>query len=133
VAAIPVTPCAIQVGPAARDLHLRFVDEPPIPARQYTSIRFTETLALQGLSASIGTVSDAHDNAVAESFIGVFNNEMITAGYNNHRLHAHDTGSPSGDSAWNPGRFTTPRESTELGGVRFVSGDSPTLKEASLR
>jgi transposase InsO family protein len=67
------------------------------------------------LSASIGTVSDAHDNAVAESFIGVFNNEMITAGspfrtgplrtladveaitmncvdwYNNHRLHAHDT------------------------------------------
>jgi transposase InsO family protein len=109
------------------------------------------------LSPSIGTVSDAHDNAVAESFIGVFNDEMITAGspfrtgplrtladveaitmndvdwYNNHRLHAHDTGSPSGDSAWNPGRFATPRESTELGAVRFVSGDSPSLKEASLR
>jgi putative transposase len=28
---------------------------------QYTSIRFTETLALEGLSASIGTVGDAYD------------------------------------------------------------------------
>jgi transposase InsO family protein len=79
---------------------------------QYTSIRFTETLALQGLSASIGSVGDAYDNAAAESFMGLFKNEAIATGspfrtgplrtladveavtinyvdwYNNHRLHS---------------------------------------------
>ena len=44
---------------------------------QDTSIRFTETLALEGLSASIGTVGDALDNAAAESFMGLYNNEAI--------------------------------------------------------
>ena len=52
----------------------------PIESGQYTSIRFTETLALQGLSASIGTVGDAYDNAVAESFIGLFKNEATATG-----------------------------------------------------
>jgi transposase InsO family protein len=46
---------------------------------QYTSIRFTETLALQGLSASIGSVGDAYDNAAAESTIGLYKNEAIAA------------------------------------------------------
>jgi len=79
---------------------------------QYTSIRFTETLALQRLSASIGSVGDAYDNAVAESLIGLFKNEAVAVGspfrtgplrtvadveaitmnyvdwYNNHRLHS---------------------------------------------
>jgi transposase InsO family protein len=79
---------------------------------QYTSIRFTETLALQGLSASIGSVGDAYDNAVAESVIGLYKHEAVAAGspfrtgplrtltdvetltveyvnwYNNHRLHS---------------------------------------------
>ncbi len=85
---------------------------PPVETGQYTSIRFTETVALQGLSASIGTVGDAYDNAAAESFMGLFKNEAIAAGspfrtgplrtltdvetitlnyvdwYNNHRLHS---------------------------------------------
>jgi len=47
---------------------------------QYTSIRFTETLALQSLSASIGSIGDAYDNAVAESFMGLFKNEAIATG-----------------------------------------------------
>ena len=47
---------------------------------QYTSIRFTETLTLQGLSASIGSVGDAYDNAVAESVIGLYKHEAIAAG-----------------------------------------------------
>ena len=34
----------------------------------------------QGLSASIGSVGDAYDNAVAESFMGLFKNEAIAAG-----------------------------------------------------
>jgi|SRR6266487_5432900 putative transposase len=84
----------------------------PLEPGQYTSIRFTETLALEGLSASIGTVGDAYDNAVAESVFGLFKNEAVATGspfrtgplrtladvealtidyvywYNNHRLHS---------------------------------------------
>ena len=33
---------------------------------QYTSIRFTERLIEAGIDPSIGTVGDAHDNALAE-------------------------------------------------------------------
>jgi putative transposase len=69
-------------------------------------------LPLEGLSASIGTVGDAYDNAVAESVFGLFKNEAAAAGspfrtgplrtladveaitmnyvdwYNNQRLHS---------------------------------------------
>jgi putative transposase len=34
-----------------------------------TSVKFTESLTLQGLSASIGSVGDAEDNALAVSII----------------------------------------------------------------
>jgi putative transposase len=47
---------------------------------QYTSIRFTETLTLQGLSASIGSIGDAYDNAVAETTIGLYKNEAVATG-----------------------------------------------------
>ncbi len=67
---------------------------------------------MQGLSASIGSIGDAYDNAVAESVFGLYKNEAIAAGspfrtgplrtiadvetltmnyidwYNNHRLHS---------------------------------------------
>jgi putative transposase len=46
---------------------------------QYTSIRFTETLALEGLSASIGSIGDAYDNAAAETVMGLYKNEAIRA------------------------------------------------------
>ena len=77
---------------------------------QYTSVHFTETLQLHGLSPSIGTVGDSYDNALAETTIGLYKTECIrttvfhdgpyktiadveyaTAGwvdwYNNRRLH----------------------------------------------
>ena len=77
---------------------------------QYTSIRFTEHLALEGISPSIGSVGDAYDNALMESINGLYKAECIrttvfhpgayktiadvewaTAGwadwYNNRRLH----------------------------------------------
>ncbi|TFD13525.1 IS3 family transposase [Cryobacterium sp. TMT1-2-2] len=44
---------------------------------QYTSIRFTETVALEGLVASIGTVGDAYDNAAAETVMGLYKNEAV--------------------------------------------------------
>jgi putative transposase len=47
---------------------------------QYTSVRFTETLVLEGLAASIGSVGDAYDNAAAETFMGLFKNEAVAAG-----------------------------------------------------
>ena len=47
---------------------------------QYTAIRFTDTLALEGLVASIGSVGDAYDNAAAETVMGLFKNEAVAAG-----------------------------------------------------
>jgi len=44
---------------------------------QYTSVRFGETLALSGLVASIGTVGDAFDNALAETSIGLYKTEAV--------------------------------------------------------
>jgi len=43
-------------------------------------VRFTETLALQGLSASIGSIGDAYDNAAAETVFGLFKNEAVASG-----------------------------------------------------
>lgn len=40
-------------------------------------MKFTESLALQRLSASIGSVGDAYDNALAETIIGLFKTEVV--------------------------------------------------------
>jgi putative transposase len=79
--------------------------------RQYTAVRFTEHLELEGGKPSIGSVGDAFDNALMECVIGLFKTECIrttvfhagpyrtisdveyaTAGwvdwYNNRRLHS---------------------------------------------
>ena len=78
---------------------------------QYTSVRLTEHLALEGIQPSIGSVGDAYDNALMESVNGLYKAECIrtpvfhsgpfktiadvewaTAGwidwYNNRRLHS---------------------------------------------
>lgn len=47
---------------------------------QFTSVAFAETLALEGIAGSIGSVGDAYDNALAESTIGLFKNEAIRDG-----------------------------------------------------
>ena len=44
---------------------------------QYTSIRFTEHLAIEGIAPSIGTVGDALDNGLMESVIGLYKTECI--------------------------------------------------------
>lgn len=58
----------------------------PIPAglihhsdagSQYTSLRFTERLTLEGIAPSIGSVGDAYDNALMESIIGLYKTECI--------------------------------------------------------
>ncbi len=74
---------------------------------QYVSIRYTERLAEVGASASVGSVADSYDNAMAEALNGTFKAELIehqgpwrdfdeveravfqwVAWYNNERLHS---------------------------------------------
>ena len=43
------------------------------------SVRFVETLSLSGIRASIGSVGDAYDNAVAETTIGLYKTECVRA------------------------------------------------------
>ncbi len=44
---------------------------------QYVSFAFTERLIEAGVDASVGSVGDAYDNALAESQIGLFKTELI--------------------------------------------------------
>lgn len=44
---------------------------------QYTAVHFGETLQLEGLVPSVGTVADALDNALAETTIGLYKTECI--------------------------------------------------------
>ncbi len=72
---------------------------------QYTSFDYSQTLDDHGVLASIGSVGDAYDNAMAESFVDSFKTELIrdrvwrsrsqlelaiveyVAWFNNERLH----------------------------------------------
>jgi putative transposase len=72
---------------------------------QYTSIDYTQTLEDAGVLQSVGSVGDAYDNALAESFLDSFKTELIAdrswptrsalelavveylAWFNNERLH----------------------------------------------
>ena len=44
---------------------------------QYTSFAFTQRLIDEGVDASVGSVGDAYDNALAESQIGLYKSELI--------------------------------------------------------
>jgi len=44
---------------------------------QYTALRYTDTIELEGLRPSIGTVGDAYDNAEAESVMGLYKHEAV--------------------------------------------------------
>ena len=44
---------------------------------QYTCIRYTDRLLEAGVRASVGTVGDSYDNALAESVIGLYKTELV--------------------------------------------------------
>ncbi|MBD1585006.1 IS3 family transposase, partial [Pseudoalteromonas sp. S16_S37] len=44
---------------------------------QYLSIRYSERLAEAGIQASVGSVGDSYDNAMAETINGLFKTEII--------------------------------------------------------
>jgi transposase InsO family protein len=48
-----------------------------VEPKQYTSIRYGERLADLGATASVGTVGDAYDNALAEATNGLYKTELI--------------------------------------------------------
>ena len=72
-------PVITAIQPAFRPLsHLSIeVLRRPVEPGQYTSIAFTIRLAEVGIDASVGSVGDAYDNALAESVIGLFKTELI--------------------------------------------------------
>jgi putative transposase len=49
----------------------------PVESAQYTSLAFGRRLTDTGLVASMGTVGDALDNAVAESFFATLECELL--------------------------------------------------------
>src|SRR5438876_8573704 len=77
----------------------------PVETGQYTSGDYTQTLSDHGVLASVGSVGDAYDNAMAESFVDSFKTELVcdrvwrtrsqlelaivewVAWFNNDRLH----------------------------------------------
>jgi len=79
---------------------------------QYTSFDYSQLLDDHGVLASIGSVGDAYDNALAESFVDSFKTELIrdrvwrtrsqlelaiveyVAWFNNERLHSSLGGVP---------------------------------------
>lgn len=44
---------------------------------QYVSLAYTDTLAAFGVTASVGTVGDSYDNALAEAVNGLYKAEII--------------------------------------------------------
>ena len=44
---------------------------------QYLSVRYTERLKEAGIAASVGSVGDSYDNALAETVIGLYKTEVI--------------------------------------------------------
>ncbi len=94
-------------NPVGRDQLIHHSDA----GSQYTSVRFTEHLHIEGIRPSIGSVGDAYDNASMETINGLYkaecfrtkvfhsgpwrtasNVEFATAAwvewYNNRRLHS---------------------------------------------
>jgi putative transposase len=84
----------------------------PHESTQYLSNDYSQTLDDHGVLASIGTVGDCYDNALAESFVDSFKTELIrdrvwktrsqlelaiveyVAWFNNERLHTALGGVP---------------------------------------
>ena len=49
----------------------------PVEPGQYTSFSYTDRLEELGIDPSIGSKGDAYDNAMAESWVATFKNELV--------------------------------------------------------
>jgi putative transposase len=62
--------------PITNHLHYEVL-RPPVEFAQYTAIRYTERLAEACAVRSVGSKGDSYDNAMAESFNGLYKTELI--------------------------------------------------------
>ena len=62
---------------ARRDEDIRGLIHHSDAGSQYTSIVYSERLSEAGALASIGSVGDSYDNALAESLIGLYKTELV--------------------------------------------------------
>jgi putative transposase len=60
-----------------RDERLEGLVHRPIESAQYTSVEFGSRLKEAGLLPSMGSVADAYDNSMAESFVSTLKRELI--------------------------------------------------------
>ena len=49
----------------------------PVETRQYVSLAYTDALVTAGVTASVGTVGDSYDNALAETVNGLYKTECV--------------------------------------------------------
>ncbi|MGI8413530.1 MAG: IS3 family transposase [Solirubrobacteraceae bacterium] len=78
---------------------------------QYTSVDYAQTLEDHAVLASIGTVGDAYDNALAESFVDSYKTELIS-----DRAWCSHTQLELASAAW-VGWFNHDRLHTSLGDI----------------
>ena len=51
----------------------------PVEPAQYVSLAYSDALITAGVTASVGTVGDSYDNALAETVNGLYKAELIHA------------------------------------------------------
>ena len=49
----------------------------PVESAEYVSLAYSEALITAGVTASVGTVGDSYDNALAETVNGLYKTELI--------------------------------------------------------
>ncbi len=100
---------------------------------QHTSISYSERLAAAGALASIGSVGDSYDNALAESVIGLYKTELVRRQgpwrglddleiatlewvdwYNNRRLHSAIGHMPPTEAETNNNHPQQPSETLQM-------------------
>jgi putative transposase len=70
---------ALEMGIWSRASNLKGLVHHSDAGVQYLAIRYTERLGAEGAVSSVGSVGDSYDNALAESVIGLYKSELITA------------------------------------------------------
>jgi hypothetical protein len=63
--------------PGATTAEQQRIKDLVMPGSQYTSIALAETLVLGGITASIGSIGGAYNNALAETTIGLLKTEAV--------------------------------------------------------
>ena len=100
---------------------------PPVESAQYTSIDYAQTLTDNRVLASVGSVGDAYDNAMAESFLDSFKTELVADRV--WRTHRSSSSPSWSTSAGSTTRVCTSRSAT----CHPLSSKPSTLRRESRR